>query len=130
RFVTREVVPVLVIVVVAYIALRLARLFVHGVVKTLLDREATEGTAQELSAVELKKRMDTLDTLGSNALEFFIVVIAGLMVLGQLGLDIGPAVAGLGIVGIAVGFGAQFLVRDYLNGSLIPTQKQFPQGAC
>ena len=42
---------------------RLARLFVHGIVKTLLDREATEGTAQELSAVELKKRMDTLDGL-------------------------------------------------------------------
>jgi small-conductance mechanosensitive channel len=128
RFVTREVVPVLVIVVVAYIALRLARIFVHGVVKTLLDREATEGTAQELSAVELKKRMDTLDTLGSNALEFFIVVIAGLMVLGSLGLDIGPAVAGLGIVGIAVGFGAQFLVRDYLNGSLILIENQFSRG--
>ncbi len=127
-FLTREIVPVLVIVVVAYIALRLARLFVHGVVKTLLDREATEGTAQELSAVELKKRMDTLDALGSNALEFFIIVIAGLMVLGQLGLDIGPAVAGLGIVGIAVGFGAQFLVRDYLNGSLILIENQFSRG--
>jgi small conductance mechanosensitive channel len=128
RFVTREVVPVLVIVVVAWIALRLARIFVHGVVKTLLDREATEGTAQELSAVELKKRMDTLDALGANALQFFIVVIAGLMVLGQLGLDIGPAVAGLGIVGIAVGFGAQFLVRDYLNGSLILIENQFSRG--
>ena len=52
--------------VVAIIALRLARLFVHGLVKTLLDREATEGTAQELSAVELKKRMDTLDALGGR----------------------------------------------------------------
>ena len=53
--------PFLLIVVFAVIALRLARLFVHGIVKALLDREATEGTAQELSAVELKKRMDTLD---------------------------------------------------------------------
>ena len=58
--------PVLLIVVVALIALRLARLFVHGIVKALLDREATEGTAQELSAVELKKRMDTLDALGAQ----------------------------------------------------------------
>ena len=41
-------------------------LFVHGIVKALLDREATEGTAQELSAVELKKRMDTLDELGDR----------------------------------------------------------------
>jgi small conductance mechanosensitive channel len=127
-FVSHEVLPVLLIIIAAYVALRLARLFVHGVVKTLLDREATEGTAQELSAVELKKRMDTLDSLGANALQFFIVVIAFLMILGQVGLDIGPAVAGLGIVGIAVGFGAQFLVRDYLNGSLILIENQFSRG--
>ena len=56
--------PVLLIVVVALVAMRLARSVVHGIVKALLDREATEGTAQELSAIELKKRMDTLDDLG------------------------------------------------------------------
>jgi small-conductance mechanosensitive channel len=127
-FVTREVLPILLIVIAAYIALRLARLFVHGVVKTLLDREATEGTAQELSAVELRKRMDTLDALGANTLQFIIVVVAGLMILGQIGLDIGPAVAGLGVVGIAIGFGAQFLVRDYLNGSLILIENQYARG--
>src|SRR6478752_8347221 len=127
-FLREEVVPVLAILIAAVIALRLARIFVHGVVKTLLDREATEGTAQELSAVELKKRMDTLDGLGANTLQFFIVAIAGLMILGQLGLDIGPAIAGLGVVGIAVGFGAQALVRDYLNGSLILIENQFAKG--
>src|SRR5437763_847015 len=93
------------IVLVAFIALRLARGFVHGIFKALLDREASEGTAQELSALELRKRLGTLDALGENLLQFFIVVIAGLMILGRLGVDIGPAVAGLGIVGIAVGFG-------------------------
>jgi moderate conductance mechanosensitive channel len=123
-----EVLPVLLILVAAFVAVRLTRLFVHGIVKALLDREATEGTAQELSAVELKKRMDTLDTLGGNTLQFFIVVIAFLMVLGHLGLDIGPAVAGLGVVGIAVGFGAQSLVRDYLNGALILIENQFARG--
>jgi moderate conductance mechanosensitive channel len=127
-FLVHDVLPILAIVVAAIIALRLTRLFVHGIVKTLLDREATEGTAQELSAVELKKRMETLDALGGNTLRFFIVVIAGLMILGQIGLDIGPAVAGLGVVGIAVGFGAQSLVRDYLNGSMILIENQFARG--
>ncbi len=120
--------PILFIVVVAVIATRLASLFVHGIVKTLLDREATEGTAQELSAVELKKRMDTLDGLGARAIQSFIVVIATLMILGRLGLDIAPAVAGLGVIGIAVGFGAQTLVRDYLNGALILVENQFSVG--
>jgi small conductance mechanosensitive channel len=93
-----------------------------------MDREATEGTAQELSAVELKKRMDTLDNLGSSVLQFVIVVIGGVMVLGALGLDIGPVIAGLGIVGIAVGLGTQSLVRDYLNGTLILIENQFSKG--
>jgi small conductance mechanosensitive channel len=49
-------------------------------------------------------------------------------VLGTLGIDIGPAVAGLGVLGIAIGFGAQTLVRDYLNGSLILLENQFSKG--
>jgi len=122
------VLPILVIVVVAYVALRASRLFVHGIVKALLDREVTEGTAQELSAVEIRKRMDTLDELGGHVLRFFIVVIGGLMALRAVGLDIGPAVAGLGVVGIAVGFGAQHLVKDYLNGALILVENQFSKG--
>ena len=120
--------PIVLIVLVAIVLLRASRLFVHGIVKALMDREATEGTAQELSAVELKKRMDTLDGLGGNVIRFFIVIIAGLMVLRSLGLDVGPAIAGLGVVGVAVGFGAQHLVRDYLNGALILIENQFSKG--
>ena len=127
-FIGQEVLPILLIVVAAFVAVRLARIFVHSIVRALLDREATEGTAQELSAVELKKRMETLDTLASNTLQFFIVAVSGLMILGELGLNIGPAIAGLGVVGIAVGFGAQSLVRDYLNGSLILVENQFAKG--
>jgi small conductance mechanosensitive channel len=120
--------PILLVVVVAFVLLKAARLFVHGVVKALMDREATEGTAQELSAVEVQKRMDTLDGLGANVLQFFVVIIAGLMVLRTFDLDIGPAIAGLGIVGVALGFGAQHLVRDYLNGALILIENQFSKG--
>lgn len=127
-YLENPVLPILVVIVVAIVALQASRVFVHGIVKALLDREATEGTAQELSAVEIRKRMDTLDELGGHVLRFFIVVIAGLMVLRAVGLDIGPAIAGLGIVGIAVGFGAQHLVRDYLNGALILVENQFSKG--
>jgi moderate conductance mechanosensitive channel len=119
---------ILVIAVVAYLALRVSRVLVHGILKALMDREASEGTAQELSAVELKKRMDTLDALGGAVLRAFIVVIAGIMVLGAIGLDVGPVVAGLGVVGIAVGFGTQSLVKDYLNGALILIENQFSKG--
>jgi moderate conductance mechanosensitive channel len=121
-------VHILVIFIVAIIALRVSTLLIHGIVKALLDREATEGTAQELSAIEVQKRMDTLDELGSNVIRAFVVMIAGIMVLDALDLNIGPAVAGLGVVGIAVGFGAQSLVRDYLNGALILVENQYSKG--
>lgn len=119
---------VLVVVLVAYLAVRLSAGFVRGIVKALMDREATEGTAQELSAVELQKRMQTLDTLGANVLRTLIVIIAAVTILGTLGIDIGPAITGLGIVGVALGFGAQHLVRDYLNGALILVENQFSKG--
>jgi moderate conductance mechanosensitive channel len=123
-----EGLEILVIIVTAWIVIRLARLAVHGILKALIDREATEGTAQELSAIEVRKRMETLDKLGSNVIRFFVVAIAVLMILGALGLNIGPAVAGLGVVGIAVGFGTQSLIRDYLNGCLILIENQFSRG--
>ena len=119
---------VLVVFLVAYLAIRLSAGFVRGIVKALMDREATEGTAQELSAVELQKRMRTLDTLGANVLRTLIVIIAAVTILGTLGIDIGPAITGLGIVGVALGFGAQHLVRDYLNGALILVENQFSKG--
>jgi moderate conductance mechanosensitive channel len=120
--------PIALIVVVALVAIRASRLFIHGVVKTLLDREASEGTARELSAMEVQKRIDTLDSLGANVLQALIVTIAGIEVLDVVQLNIAPAIAGLGIAGIALGFGAQSLVKDYLNGALIVVENQFSKG--
>jgi small conductance mechanosensitive channel len=121
-------VPIIVIVVISLILLKLARTGVHGVVRALLDRETLEGTAQELSAVEVKKRMDTLEGLGTTVIRIFIVAIAALMILGELNFNIGPAIAGLGVVGIAVGFGTQSIVRDYFTGALILVENQYSKG--
>jgi small-conductance mechanosensitive channel len=120
--------PIILIVVITLVLLKLARIGVHGIVKTLLDRETLEGTAQELSAVEVKKRMDTLEGLGTTVIRIFIIAIAALMILGELDLDIGPAIAGLGVVGIAVGFGTQSIVRDYFTGALIMIENQYSKG--
>jgi moderate conductance mechanosensitive channel len=50
------------------------------------------------------------------------------MILGELDLDIVPAIAGLGVVGIAVGFGTQSIVRDYFTGALILIENQYSKG--
>ena len=123
-----SVLPILLILLIALLIIRTAHGFVHGIVRRLLDRETAEGTAQELSAVEVKKRIDTIDALATNAIRAFVAMIALVMILGKLSLDIGPAVAGLGVVGIAVGFGAQSLVKDYFNGALILIENQYAKG--
>jgi small conductance mechanosensitive channel len=120
--------PIVLTLVLAAVLIRIADVLIRGLVKALLDRETTEGTAQELSSVEVRKRMQTLDGLGTRSVRAFIALIALIMILGELRLDIGPAIAGLGIVGIAVGFGAQSLVKDYFNGALILVENQFSKG--
>ena len=122
------VVPIVIILIVGVIAMRLVHVFVNRAIKALFDREASEGTARELAAVEVAKRIDTLDDLISRVVQAFIAIIVGLMVLGKIGLDIAPAIAGLGVLGIAVGFGSQALVRDYLNGALILIENQYGKG--
>ena len=117
------------ILVVAFLFMRLARMFVRGVAETMLKREHVEGTARDLTVAEIKKRQDTIEGLGANVIRFFVAVIAGLMILETAArVDIGPAVAGLGIVGIAIGLGTQHLVRDYLNGVLILIENQYAKG--
>jgi small conductance mechanosensitive channel len=94
-----------------------------------MSRDDGDGATPEVTAADLRKRQDTIETLAVNFVRFFVFVIAALMILETtFRLDIGPAIAGLGIAGIAVGLGTQHLVRDYLNGALILIENQYARG--
>jgi moderate conductance mechanosensitive channel len=73
-------------------------------------------------------RLDTLLPLLRNTLLIGLAVIAVIAALATLGLDIGPLLAGLGVVGIAVGFGAQNLVRDVISGIFFLMEDAFRVG--
>ncbi len=81
-----------------------------------------------LSPAELERRVQTIGRLVVRIAGSVIAIIAVLMALRLFGIDIGPAVAGLGVVGIAVGFGAQAVVRDWLAGIFIVLENQYSQG--
>jgi small conductance mechanosensitive channel len=74
------------------------------------------------------KRLKTLTSLVRAALSVFILVIGLFMVLGELGLNIGPLLASAGILGLAVGFGAQTLVKDVISGIFLLLEDQFDEG--
>jgi moderate conductance mechanosensitive channel len=73
-------------------------------------------------------RLDTLLPLLRNTLLIGLAVVAIIVALTTLGLDIGPLLAGLGVVGIAIGFGAQGLVRDVISGIFFLMEDTFRVG--
>jgi small conductance mechanosensitive channel len=74
------------------------------------------------------QRAETLAQVLRSVTRAVVLSIAGLMVLAELDLDLGPLLAGAGIVGVAVGFGSQTLVRDFLSGVFMLIEDQFGVG--
>lgn len=118
----------LLIVVATFLALRFARLTVDAALRRLFQREVEEGAAQDVSALELQRRLDTLDGLINRSLRVIILIIAFLMALQVMRLDIGPAIAGLGLAGLALSLGTQHLVRDYVAGAFVLIENQYSKG--
>ena len=117
------------IIVAALVAFFVLRAAVGVSVRHLLERRGNEtGAGSVLPAPELERRVQTIGRLVVRIAGSAIAVVAVLMALRLFGIDIGPAVAGLGVVGIAVGFGAQTLVRDWLAGIFIVLENQYSQG--
>lgn len=81
-----------------------------------------------LQAAEAKKRAQTLGNILRHALLIVIFFIATLMILGELGIQLGPLLATAGIGAVAIGFGAQSLVKDVIGGFFIILENQYRIG--
>jgi small-conductance mechanosensitive channel len=75
-----------------------------------------------------EKREDTLITIFTWTSRIVIVFIALLMIMQEFGISIGPILAGAGVVGLAVGFGGQYLIRDFIAGFFIILENQYRIG--
>jgi small conductance mechanosensitive channel len=120
---TTHGIRVLVIIVIAVALYFLLRHFVPLIVKRFVSRQM-EGQPEE----EIKKRANTLSSVFVNTGTVIIVIFAIFTILPEFGVNIAAALAGLGIVGIAVGFGAQSLIRDLLAGIFILLEDQYRVG--
>jgi small conductance mechanosensitive channel len=81
-----------------------------------------------LQAAEAKKRAQTLGNILRHALLLVMAFIATLMILGELGIQLGPLLATAGIGALAIGFGAQSLVKDVISGFFIILENQYRIG--
>ena len=101
---------VLLIVVLALVALKVARVISRRILAPLIKEELEE---------ETQKRAQTLNSLIRYIFTVLILAVAVMMILDEFGVEIGPVLAAAGIVGLAVGFGAQHLVQDIISGFFI-----------
>jgi small conductance mechanosensitive channel len=78
--------------------------------------------------VEVKKRVDTLSHVLYTTIVVLVIVMEIVTILPEFGVNAGPLIAGLGLVGLAVGFGSQNLVKDVINGMFILVENQYGRG--
>ena len=99
-------------------ALYLGRRIVSRVFQPLVDA----------SELEMRKRAETLRSLVRSMITATLILVTAIVVLSELGINVGPVLAAAGIVGIAVGFGAQQLVQDVISGFFILMEDQIRVG--
>lgn len=123
QFLLGRPLAIIVILVVAFAISRFASRVAHTWVDALVARSALPARAARSAA-----RAKTLASVTASLVRAVIWTMAVLLILGRLGIDLGPFIAGASIVGFALGFGAQSLVRDFLAGFFIIAEDQFGVG--
>jgi len=116
-----RIVRVVGILIGAYIVVKIVALVVGQLERLVEDRDGTYMS-------ETEKRAKTLGKIINNAGLVLITGVALMMVLSEFGMDITPIITGAGIAGLAVGFGAQNLVRDIISGFFLILEDQVRVG--
>ncbi len=79
-------------------------------------------------SVRSEQRAQTIGDALAGGWRIVVVIVATLLLLGEIGVNLGPLLAGAGIAGLAIAFGAQSLIKDYLSGMFILLEDQFGIG--
>ena len=112
------------ILVAAWTATKVLQKFLQSFEKRLLEKSVEKGEPPS----ESEKRIETIIRLIRQAALLALWLTVGLVILKEFGVEIGPIIASAGIVGLAVGFGAQNLVRDIISGFFIILENQIRVG--
>lgn len=119
EFLRHDVPKIVLVVIGAYVLIRVLR---------AVARKSAELQIRKLPPGVRVQQVRTVASVLTSIAVFVISFVALLMVLGQLGLNLGPMLASAGIAGLAIGFGAQTLVHDFINGFFILLENQYDIG--
>lgn len=132
------ILQIILIVVIAYLANRTLRRFIKRFTRGLREQGLqklgalqSKAPLRETSPIDLVRANMRTETIGGvlrSIATFAIWTLAFVSVLGVVGINLGPLIAGAGIAGVALGFGAQNLVRDFLSGIFMLLEDQYGLG--
>ncbi|MBM3672781.1 MAG: mechanosensitive ion channel family protein [Actinobacteria bacterium] len=106
----------------------IANWLLRRLIKRVARRVIVAPQIGPLSGVRRMERIETMSHVVGSITTVVIFVITVFVVLGELGVDVGPLLAGAGVLGVALGFGAQSIVRDFLSGLFMVSEDQFGVG--
>lgn len=109
-------------------ALSMSLIFFIGRLVPAAMKPAVMRKAKNQPEEEIEKRVETLSGVLVGASEVVIIFLSSFMLLSEIGVNIAPLLAGAGVVGLAIGFGAQNIIKDVLNGFFIITENQYTIG--
>jgi small conductance mechanosensitive channel len=115
----------LLILIIAAVVMRLVSVLLKRLRPVVVGRLRKGGLEDD---GELDKRIDTLFGILKSVIKVIVWLILVMLILKQLGIDVAPIIAGAGILGLAVGFGAQELVRDFISGFFMLLENQVRAG--
>lgn len=115
-------IKILIIIAAAFVLNKIIKAFIRKTIKIAVVSE------RAISEEAERKRQDTLIRIFTWISRILVIIIALLMVIQEFGVSIAPLLAGAGIVGIAVGFGGQYLVRDLISGFFLIMENQYRIG--
>ena len=121
KWLTSSGLKVILMLVGALVVVRLATFVTRRVEQAFEDNDPSTMNERE-------KQAATLGKVIRNITRILVWGIAVMMVLKELGIDIGPILAGVGLMGLAVGFGAQSLVKDFIAGMFVLIENQYNVG--
>ena len=114
---------VIIVMVAIYVVLRIVQRLIGPTIRTTITNQM-EGQP----AVEVDKRIDTLSHVAYRTAWLIAILIGLITILPEFGINSGALLAGAGLMGLAVGFGAQSLVKDVLGGIFVLAENQYGRG--
>jgi small conductance mechanosensitive channel len=116
---TSHGIKIVFILIFVFLINRFLKIFIKRTIKKIIPKKMKKAE---------RKRVNTLISIFSGTLKFAISILALLMILSELGVNVGPLLAGAGLLGLAVGMASKEIIADLISGLFILLEDQFRVG--